>query len=121
MLKLMEEGSKVMSGLLGRSNGDGGPYSMASELTEAGKLFSEIAQHWMTDPARLVETQGALVRDYLQLVGATTQRTMGAEVLPVAEPEPETTASRTRSGAAIPTSISGSRLTSSPRAGWSRS
>ena len=31
MLKLMEEGSKVLSGLLGRSNGNGGPYSMASE------------------------------------------------------------------------------------------
>ena len=52
MLQLMEEGSKVMSGLLERSNGNGGPFSMASELTEAAKLFAEIAQHWMADPGQ---------------------------------------------------------------------
>lgn len=89
LVQLMDEGGKVMSGLLARADGGGsGPYSLANELTEAGKLFSEIAQHWVADPARLVEKQGTLVRDYLQLVSSTMRRTMGAEVLPVAEPEP---------------------------------
>jgi polyhydroxyalkanoate synthase len=88
MLKLVEEGGKVLSGLMERSNGNGGPYSLASEITEAGKLFAEIAQHWMTDPAKLASIQGALLRDYLQLAGATAQRFMGAEAPPVAEPEP---------------------------------
>ena len=37
MLKLMEEGSKLLSDLLGRSNGNGGPYSMASETSEFGE------------------------------------------------------------------------------------
>ena len=46
MLRLMEEGGKVMTGLLERSNGNGGPYQLASEVTEAAKLFAEIAQHW---------------------------------------------------------------------------
>ncbi len=86
MLKLMEDGSKVFSSLLGRSNGNGGPLSMANELTEAGKLYAEIAQHW-TDPAKLAATQSALLSDYTQLVGATAQRMMGAEVPPVAAPE----------------------------------
>ena len=36
----------------------------------------------------MAETQAALARDYLQLAGATAQRMMGAEALPVAEPEP---------------------------------
>ena len=42
----MEEGGKVMSGFLERSNGNSGPFSLASEVTEAAKLFAEIAQHW---------------------------------------------------------------------------
>jgi poly[(R)-3-hydroxyalkanoate] polymerase subunit PhaC len=88
MLRLVEEGGKVMSGLLDRNNGNNGPFSLAAEVTEAAKLFTEIAQHWVADPGRLVETQAALVRDYLQLAGATAQRMMGSDALPVAEPEP---------------------------------
>jgi polyhydroxyalkanoate synthase subunit PhaC len=72
MLQLMEEGGRVLSGLLERSNGNG-PYSFASEITEATKLFSEFAQH---------------MRDYFQLAGATAQRMAGTGALPVVAPEP---------------------------------
>jgi polyhydroxyalkanoate synthase len=88
MLKLMEDGGKVLSGFLERSNGNGGPYSLASEATEAAKLFSEIAQHWLADPGKVAATNAALLSDYLQLAGATAQRMMGVEALPVAQPEP---------------------------------
>ena len=88
MLRLTEEAGKVMTGFLERSNGNGGPFSLASEATEAARLFTEIAQHWLADPGKVAETQAALARDYLQLAGATAQRMMGAEALPVAEPEP---------------------------------
>src|SRR5499427_7499908 len=87
MLKLVEEGGKVLSGLLERSNGNG-PYSFSSEITEATKLFTEVAQHWLADPAKATATQSALVRDYLNLAGATAQRMAGSDVLPVATPEP---------------------------------
>ena len=86
MLKLMEEGSRVLSGLLERSNGNG-PYSFSSEITEASKLFSEVAQHWLADPGKAGATQSALMRDYLQLAGATAQRMAGAGALPVVTPE----------------------------------
>jgi polyhydroxyalkanoate synthase subunit PhaC len=88
MLKLVEQGGRVLSGLLERSNGNSGPYSVASEISEAGKLFAEVAQHWLADPAKATQSQSALVRDYLQLAGATAQRMMGAEAVPVAQPEP---------------------------------
>jgi poly[(R)-3-hydroxyalkanoate] polymerase subunit PhaC len=88
MVRLMEEGGKVLSGFLERTNGNTGPFSIASEATEAAKLFTEIAQHWVTDPAKLAEVQGRLVSDYFQLAGATAQRMMGSEALPIAEPEP---------------------------------
>ena len=86
MLKLMEEGSRVLSGLLERSNGNGS-YSFSSEITEASKLFSEVAQHWLADPGKAGATQSALMRDYLQLAGATAQRMTGAGALPVVTPE----------------------------------
>ena len=87
MLRLMEEGQKVMSGLLERVDGKTGPFSAATEMTDAAKLFSEIAQPWMMEPAKLVEAQGALFGSYMQLVSNTAQRAMGTAALPVAEPE----------------------------------
>jgi polyhydroxyalkanoate synthase len=88
MLRLMEEGGKVMGGLFERANGKLSPMNAASDLTEAGKLFGEIAQHWMADPGKLVEAQGELWRDFLQLGTASLQRLMGGEAAPVVEPEP---------------------------------
>jgi poly[(R)-3-hydroxyalkanoate] polymerase subunit PhaC len=88
ILRLMEEGGKVMSGLLERANGKLSPMSAASDLAEASKLFSEIAQHWVADPGKLVEAQSELVRDFLQLSTASMQRLMGGEAPPVVEPEP---------------------------------
>ena len=87
MLRLMEEGQKVMSGFLARAEGMASPFSTASEMTDAAKLFSEIAQPWVAEPAKLVEAQGALLSNYMQLVASTAQRAFGGEALPVAEPE----------------------------------
>jgi polyhydroxyalkanoate synthase subunit PhaC len=87
MLRLMEEGQKAMSGFLARADGKSGPFSSATEVTDATKLFSEIAQPWVTDPGKLVEAQGALLNSYMQLFTNTARRAMGGEALPVAEPE----------------------------------
>ena len=74
MLRLMEEGGKVMAGFLERSDGKAGPFSAASEMTDAAKLFGEIAQAWLKDPTKLAATHGALLRDFMLLAGATSQR-----------------------------------------------
>ena len=87
VLRLMQEGQRALHGFLDRARGAAGPYTTASELTEAAKLFSEIAQPWMADPARLVEAQAALFGRYAQLMTSTAQRAMGGEAFPVAEPE----------------------------------
>jgi polyhydroxyalkanoate synthase len=88
MLRLMEEGQKVMHEMLERADGSTGPFSMASEMTDAAKLFSEIAQPWLAEPAKLVEAQAALFGDFMQLFSNTAKRAMGGEATPVAEPEP---------------------------------
>jgi polyhydroxyalkanoate synthase len=87
VLRLMEEGTKAMHGLLGRAQAAGGP-AAADQWTEVARLFSEVAQPWVAEPARLVEAQGALFTSYMQLMASTAQRTVGGAALPVAEPEP---------------------------------
>jgi polyhydroxyalkanoate synthase len=88
MARLVEEGGKVVTGFLERADAKIGPYSTASELAEAAKLFAHIAQHWVGDPAKLVEVQGGLVRNYIELFTGLSRRMLGEEAEPVATPEP---------------------------------
>jgi polyhydroxyalkanoate synthase len=88
VLRLMEEGQKVWNGFLDRSRNVSGPYASATEMTEAAKLFSEIAQPWMADPARLVAAQAALFTKYTELMTSMAQRAMGNDAPAVTVPEP---------------------------------
>jgi polyhydroxyalkanoate synthase len=86
MLRLMEEGSKALNGLLDRSKGALPP--SPSDWAEAHRLFTAVAQPWLADPAKLVEAQGALFTSYMQLMSHTAQRAVGGAATPVAEPDP---------------------------------
>jgi polyhydroxyalkanoate synthase len=87
MVRLFDQGSKAVSTLAERSNGQG-PYNMASEASEAAKLLGEIARHWVADPGKLVAAQSELFKSYADLWGRSVRRFLGEEVEPVAEPEP---------------------------------
>jgi polyhydroxyalkanoate synthase subunit PhaC len=88
MLRLFEESGKVMGEMFQRSAGATGQGSTVNEMTEMSKLFSEVAQHWMADPAKLAETQGQLVQSFVELWQATTRKMAGDPVEPVITPEP---------------------------------
>jgi polyhydroxyalkanoate synthase len=88
ILRLMEEGTKALSGLLGRAQGAPGPQMAANEWTETSRLFHAVAQPWLADPAKLVEAQGRLFASYMQLMANTAQRAVGGQVTPVAQPDP---------------------------------
>ena len=87
VLRLMEEGTKALQGLLERAQGAGGAFPTGSEWMDASKLLTDIAQPWMADPARLVAAQGALFTSYMQLMANTAQRAVGGTATPVTEPE----------------------------------
>jgi poly[(R)-3-hydroxyalkanoate] polymerase subunit PhaC len=87
-LRLMEESTKAMHGLLERAQRSTGPYTLANEWTEAGKLLTAVMQPWLAEPAKLVEAQGALFTSYMQLLANTAQRAVGGEATAVADPEP---------------------------------
>ncbi len=87
MLLLWSEGGRAMAGLLERADAKGGPYSSASELTEATRIMSEVARQWMSDPARTMEAQGDLVSGYMDVWTASMQRMLGQPADPVTAPE----------------------------------
>ena len=87
MVRLFDQGTKAISTLAERSNGQG-PYNMASEASEAAKSLGEIARHWVADPGKLVAAQSELFKSYADLWGRSVRRFLGEEVEPVAVPEP---------------------------------
>jgi polyhydroxyalkanoate synthase len=88
MLRLFEAGGRAMSGILERPDAKVSPFSAASEVTEAAKTVTDIFRIWMTDPAKLAEAQGALMRSYADLWSNSLRRMMGEDVEPIAEPDP---------------------------------
>src|SRR5258705_8995672 len=64
LLKLYEEGSKAMAGLLEGAEAEGGRFTAATEWKEAAKAMADVARHWLADPAKLAEAQGELMRGY---------------------------------------------------------
>ncbi len=88
MLRLFEEGGRVMSGFLERSDSKMSPYSAASEMSEAVNTFADIMGAWMTDPARLAQANADLMRSYAELWNNSMRRMLGEDIAPVAEPEP---------------------------------
>ena len=67
LLKAYEAFGMALSGMIERADSKSGPFSAASEMSEASKTFADISRLWMADPARLAEAQSDLVRGYTDL------------------------------------------------------
>ena len=67
LLRLFEQGGRVLTEFIERADSKSGPYSAAAEITEATNTLSDLAQHWFADPTALAEAQGTLVRSYADL------------------------------------------------------
>jgi polyhydroxyalkanoate synthase subunit PhaC len=87
MVRLFDEGAKVLGTLAERGNG-AGPYSVATEMDEAAKSLGEIARHWVSQPGKLANAQGELFKSYGELWSRSFRRFLGEEVDPVVAPEP---------------------------------
>ncbi len=88
MLKLMENSGKVMASLFDRTETGVNPLTVLGEVADANKTFSEIAQHWVTDPAKLADAQSRLFSGYVEIWNYTFRRMLGEDVPPVVEPGP---------------------------------
>jgi len=88
LLRLFEQGGNVLAEFIERNDAKMGPYSAATEMTEATTTLSDLTRQWLSDPARFAEAQGELMQTYGELWNNTVLRMFGEDVEPVAKPEP---------------------------------
>ena len=88
VLRLFEEGGRAMSGLIERGDSKIGPWTAASEMTEASRSMTDVFRQWAGEPTRMAEAQGNLMRSYMELWNNQLRRMLGEDVAPVAAPEP---------------------------------
>lgn len=86
LIRLYEESSKAVAAYMQRTEGQSGPYSLASEFQQAYKPLSIIVQHWLNDPQKLTEMHNKLIHDYSELWNRSVNRVLGNDVEPVVTP-----------------------------------
>ena len=87
MGRLVEEYGKVTAAYLKpieRGEAKGGAGDEASDMV---RTLGRVAEKWVSDPRKIIESQGALTGDFLNLWAATLKRAGGEQAEPVAEPE----------------------------------
>jgi poly[(R)-3-hydroxyalkanoate] polymerase subunit PhaC len=89
LARSFEEGGKALAAYMKPRDGrqDGFP----EEMTDIVRTFGEVAQYWMSDPARMVELQTRLGKTYLDLWANAAKRMMGAPAAPVVAADPKDT------------------------------
>jgi polyhydroxyalkanoate synthase subunit PhaC len=89
MVRLFDQSTKVFFNLAERTSANGkGPYSVASDASEAAKSLGEVARHFLSEPAKVAAAQGELLQSYADLWGRSVRRFFGEDVEPVVKPEP---------------------------------
>jgi poly[(R)-3-hydroxyalkanoate] polymerase subunit PhaC len=88
MARIAERSQRLVADFLTRQSGDS-HVGMADPLN-VGRAFLEMTARMMANPAKLVEAQVNLWRDYMTLWQNTTRRWLGGEeTAPVAAPSPD--------------------------------
>ncbi len=85
MAEIAEKSSKLVSDWIERQAAYNGATSI--DPLNIGDAFLEMTARMMQDPVTMVQAQMSLWYDYMRLWQSTTERMMGGEPDPVAEPE----------------------------------
>jgi polyhydroxyalkanoate synthase len=89
LARLVEEGGKALAAYLKpREEGRIQP-GLSDEINDMVRTLGEIANYWLSDPARAVELQSRLGKSYLELWGAAVKRMAGESAAPVIAPDPK--------------------------------
>ncbi|SFK54545.1 PHA/PHB synthase family protein [Methylocapsa palsarum] len=83
MARLMEQGGKALAACLKPSDTGEIRSDISNEVSDAVRSLGRVAEHWMSDPARTVEAQAALVRNFMMLLAKTLGRLSGASPEPL--------------------------------------
>lgn len=86
MVRLLEEGGKVMSAYSSGREANPKQTSMADEIGNVVKTLGAIAEDWIKDPKRAVEAQADLWQGYMNLWSGSMRRMLGEKADPSVEP-----------------------------------
>ncbi|MBX9927259.1 MAG: class I poly(R)-hydroxyalkanoic acid synthase [Hyphomicrobiaceae bacterium] len=88
VLRLFEQSTRAWGDMVERADSKPGPYSPANESANAAEVMMQIAQSWMSEPARVAEAQTKLYMDWANVWNTSIRRSLGETVPPVVEPAP---------------------------------
>lgn len=87
MMRISELTTKAVGILMQRAGAEPPAMPDLSGAQDAMTLATEISRAWMQDPTKLADTQGGLVKGYMDLWQATALRFTGRPAIAVVEPE----------------------------------
>jgi len=87
MGRLVEEYGRVTAAYLKPLERGQAKTGQADEASDMVKTLGRVAEQWVNDPAKIIEAQASLTRDFMNLWSAALKRAGGEEVAPVAEPD----------------------------------
>ncbi len=87
MVKFLDVGSRALARWLDGRRLDG-PVTMATEMSEAGKVIGSVMSAWTNEPDKFAAKQHALAGDLIDLWGRTHRHFLGETVEPVIKPAP---------------------------------
>ena len=88
MARLFEEGGKALAATLKPPEPGESKSDLSNEISNAVRSMSKVAEHWLSDPAKTVEAQSALVVSFLALLSNTLRRLSGEAAEPVVPYDP---------------------------------
>jgi polyhydroxyalkanoate synthase len=77
LARLMEQGGKALAACLKPVESGEVGAGMTPTVADAFRSFGKVAEHWLADPARTLEAQSALGREFLGLWAHTLRRLSG--------------------------------------------
>ena len=78
MQSLMEESGKVAAEMVKQREDRPPPPALRSDVSDAVKTMGQLAEHWMVDPARLMQAQASLTAGFFDLWAKSAER-MGSK------------------------------------------
>jgi polyhydroxyalkanoate synthase len=88
MARLMEQSGKALAACFKPAKAGEPNSDLSNEVGDAVRSLSRVAEHWLSDPARTVEAQSALLTDFLGLFANTLRRVSGELETPVVPHDP---------------------------------
>jgi polyhydroxyalkanoate synthase len=86
--RAMESTGQALAAYLKPRDGGTPQERPPTEVAEAVKAFTAVAEYWMSDEGRASDLQGRLAKDYLDLWGTAARRLAGENVTPAIAPSP---------------------------------